>query len=261
VIRAILVEQAWLAECLLGERTFKDRKENNSGDKPMRRRLPKTILSIAAGLVLLWHTGESGAQVILAGGPDAEVTEDGLHRVDPSIIGAAWVRPDLDLSRYRRIFFMPTAVQFREVDERVITSRDTATEFAVSDLMKTHLRELFGESFYEAVGEAESFELSDGVGRDVLMVRGLLTDVISGVPPNRPGRATVSSVRWAWEANIVMELRDSMSDDVLARTADRERVAGPFDTGLIWGLTPRIAQNWSRLLVRRLTELSELSRD
>jgi hypothetical protein len=211
--------------------------------------------------MLLWHTGESGAQAILAAGPDAEVTEDGLHRLDPSIMGAAWVRPDLDLSRYTRIFFMPTAVQFREVDERVTTARNTATEFPVSDSMKTRLRELFGESFYEAVGEAESYQLSDGVGRDVLMVRGFLTDVIFGVPPDRPGRAAVSSVRWVWEASIVVELRDSMSDVVLARTVDRERIDGPFDPGLVWGLTPRIAQNWSRLLVRRLRELSELSRD
>ena len=50
----------------------------------MRRRVPTAVLSATAGLVLLWHTGESGAQPVLDTGPDAEVTVDGLYRVHPS---------------------------------------------------------------------------------------------------------------------------------------------------------------------------------
>ncbi|MCZ6760176.1 MAG: hypothetical protein O7D29_07365, partial [Gemmatimonadetes bacterium] len=116
----------------------------------MRRRVPTAVLSAAAGLVLLWHTGESGAQPVLVTGPDAEVTGDGLYRVDPSIMPAAWVRPDVDLSRYTRIFFMPAVVQVRQMPERRHTPRitDSRTEFPVSDLMRARLRELFGESFY-----------------------------------------------------------------------------------------------------------------
>lgn len=227
----------------------------------MRNRLPTTVLSAAAGLVLLWHAGESGAQTVLASGPDAEVTDDGLHRVDPSIMGAAWVRPDLDLSRYNRIYFMPAAVQFRDVPERrhTVRSIETAESFFVNDSGKARLRELFGEKFYEAVGEIGSYELSDEVGRDVLMVQGILTDVISGVPPDMPGSIVTSSVRWAWETTIIIELRDSMSNDALARTADRERVDGPFDAGLVSTMTPRIVENWSRLLIARLELLSDLS--
>ncbi len=66
-------------------------------EEAMRRRITPAILSAAAGLVLLWHVGGSGAQPILATGSDADVTEEGLHRVHPSIMEAAWVRPDLDL--------------------------------------------------------------------------------------------------------------------------------------------------------------------
>ena len=62
-----------------------------------------------------------------------------------------------------------------------------------------------------------------------------------------------------WEANIVLELRDSMSDVVLARTADRERVDGPFDAGMEAAVTSRVAQSWSQLLVGRLEEVSGLS--
>ncbi len=161
----------------------------------MRRRIEITILSAAASLMLLWYAGESRAQPILAIGPDAEVTEDGLHRMDPSIIGAAWVKSDLNLSRYSRIVFMPAVTEFREVAERQYSARtiQNATEFPVSETGQARLRELFGEAFYEAIEDVESYELTDELGREVLMVRGFLTDVISGVPPDIAG-ATVNIV-------------------------------------------------------------------
>ena len=225
----------------------------------MSRRLTTILLSTAAGLMLLSHAGKSGAQSILATGPEAEVTGDGLHRVNPSIMENAWVKPDLDLSVYSRIYFVPVAVQFRDVAERRYTARtrDTAEQFFVTEQRKARLRDLFGEAFHEAVGEIESYELSEEVGRDVLIVRGLLADVISGVPPDDAGSVS-SSVRWAWEASIVLELRDSMSNDILARTADRERIDGPFDVGAMMGVTASVAQSWSRLLAGRVEEVSEL---
>ncbi len=225
----------------------------------MRRRVPTAVLSAAAGLVLLWHAGKTGAQPVLETGPDAEVTGDGLYRVHPSIMPDAWIRPDVDLSHYTRIFFMPTAVLFRGMPERRYTARvlESSTEFPVSDLMRARLREVFGESFYESVSGVQSYELSNELGRDVLMVRGFLTDVISGVPPDRAG-INVSAVKWAFDAHIVIELRDSMSDEVLARTIDSQRIEGPFDADKMWLVTSQIAETWSRLLVRRLRELSDL---
>ena len=226
----------------------------------MRRRSLTINLCATVSLALLWHAEESGAQAILATGPDAEVTEDGLHRVEPSIMGAAWVRSDLDLSQYNRIYFMPAAVQFRDVPERRHNARsmETADSFFVNESRQARLRELFGEAFYEAVGRVESYELSDEAGRGVLIVQGLLTDVISGVPPDVVGSVSTSSIRWIWETNIVLEVRDSMSDVVLARTADRERVDGSFAVGAEAAVTPRVVQSWSQLLVGRLEELSDL---
>ena len=123
--------------------------------------------------------------------------------------------------------------------------------------MRARLRELFGESFYDAVSGVRSYELSNELGRDVLMVQGFLTDVISGIPPGLAVSFN-STARWALEANIVIELRDSMSDEVLARTVDSQRIEGPFDARKMWLVTSRIAEGWSRLLVRRLRELSSL---
>ena len=132
--------------------------------------------------------------------------------------------------------------------------------FFVDESRKARLRELFGEAFFEAVGSIESYERSDEVGRDALMVQGLLTDVTSGVPPNTSG-SEFYTIRWLWEANIVLELRDSMSHDILARTAYRERVDGPFTAHVEMTVTPDIVEGWSQLLVEHLEELTNLSRE
>jgi len=230
-------------------------------------------MTAAAGLMLTWHPGEIGAQVPVL---EAEVTGDGLYRVDPSVISNAWVKPDVDLSRYERIFFMPTVARFREMPERRFTARtlEATEEFEVSELMKVRLRDVFGEAFYEAVSGVRSYELTNELGRDVLMVQGFLTDVVTGVPPDIVG-LNVRTVRWVWDANVVMELRDSMSGDILARTLDQARIEGPVDADTIYGRAPRVARSGARLMsthlrelyglypsrLRRLQEQSELSRE
>ena len=218
------------------------------------------ILSAVAGVILLWYAGASSAQPLLATGPEAEITDDGLHRVDHSIMDAAWVKPDLDLTRYTKIFFMPTGVQFRNVGNRAFAprGRDSGTEFPVSDPRRAQLRELWGETFYQDLAEVESYEMYEGVGRDVLMVQGFLTDVISGVPPDTPGSST-GSILYPWAADIVLEIRDSMSNDILARAADRRRTEGPIDVAAVYAHTRATVRRWSLLMCMRLEELSDLS--
>ncbi len=180
--------------------------------------------------------------------------------MEGTTIDAAWVRPNFDLSRYTKIYMMPTGVHFREVDERVysVRARDSELAFPVSDTMKARLRNLFRESFSEDLAVVSSYEMSDEIGRNVLMVQAVLIDVISGVPPDVFGSST-STIRWAWEASIVIQLRDSMSNDILARTLVRRRVDGPMQATSVWGLTGPVVRNWSLLLCSHLEELSDLS--
>ena len=222
------------------------------------RRSVQTILPAATALVLLCQAGESGAQPVLATGPEAEVTADGLHKVDPSIMDATWVKPDLDLSRYTRIFFMPTVVLFREVgDGRYYAHTAHGDEFPVSDQNRDLIRTLFGETFHEYVAQVKPYEMSDDVGREVLMVQGFLLDVISGVPPDVPGGYGVV-VRRPWEADIILELRDSMSNAILARTMDRQFVDGLFDVAELPRATRITMQRWSGLLRGHIKELLDL---
>lgn len=221
----------------------------------MRHCFRATALYSAALLAAYLYPPASDAQPVL----ENEVSADGLHRVDPSIIDNAWLRVEWDLSRYTRIFVMPTVVLFRDIPDppRNARAAEQTAAFPVNEPIQARLREVFGESFHAAMSKMQAFDVSSELGRDVLIVRGLLTDVVTGLPPDFAG-SNVSTIRWAWEANVVIEIRDSMSDEVLARTLDRQRVEGPVDADQLWGLAPRITREWSQLLAGHLTALAGL---
>ncbi len=54
----------------------------------------------------------------LQSGPDAEVTFDGLVRADNTIMDSVWARPDIDITGYRKVLFVPLGVSYRDVDRR-----------------------------------------------------------------------------------------------------------------------------------------------
>jgi hypothetical protein len=225
----------------------------------MRRGILATILSAAVGLVLSGYAGGSGAQPILAAGSDADVTEEGLHRVDPSLMEAAWVRPDLDLSRYTRILLMPTAVQFREVAEQRYNSRSSlrVTEFPLDDKEKEWLRGVWRRAVDARFAQEESYELYDGVESDVLVVQGFLVDVVSRIPPNAVG-SNYTLVKDPWSVTVVLELRDATTAELLARTIDRRNAQGLLEAGAVWMQTEDLVERWTQVLSDRLEQLSDL---
>ncbi len=225
----------------------------------MKRGMPPAVLSAAAGLVLLWHAGGSGAQPILATGSDADVTEEGLHRVHPSIMEAAWVRPDLDLSRYTRLLLMPTAVQFREAGEQSYNARTATgvTEFALDDDKKEWLRGVWRRVVDARFAQAQSYELGYEVGSNVLVVQGFLVDVVSHIPPDSAG-SDFSWVRDPWIASVVLELRDATTAELLARTMDRRSGTGLLEEGMVWVRTEDLLERWAQVLSDRLDQLADL---
>lgn len=225
----------------------------------MRRRIPRTTLSAAAGLVLLWYAAGTGAQPILATGPDAEVTEEGLHRVDPSIMEAAWVRPDLDLSRYSRILLVPTGVQFREVADRRynVRTRGSVTEFPLDDEKKEWLRGVWRRAVDERFAQELSYEVHDAAGPDVLVVQGLVADVVSRIPPELVS-SDYSLIRDPWSVTVVLELRDGRTAELLARTIDRRNAEGLVEVGTVWVRTEDLVDVWAQGLFDRLEQLSDL---
>jgi len=217
------------------------------------------ILSAAGGLVLFWHAGGNSQEPIPAIEPDANVTDDGLQRVDPSIMEAAWVKPDFDLSGYTRIMLVPTAVQFRDVPERSTDARTRAMteEFPLSDERKEWLRGLWRETVEARFPREDSLEFYVGVDSNVLVVQAFLVDVVSRIPPIAPGSA-YTLTRDPWSAAIVLELRDAATAELVARTIDQRHAEGLLDVGSVWYLTEDLVDRWAQVLSDRLDELFEL---
>ncbi len=196
-------------------------------------------------------------------GPDAEVTYDGLYRVDNAAFEHAYIDPEADWARYDRILPGGAQFEFRAVKKASGTYRARAadTNFYVDEKNRARLEEEVTAVFAEEVGRSERFSVADAPGPNVLVVRGGLTDIVSNVPPEYVGRSEVflSSVG---EATLVLEVIDSMSGDVLFRAADRraaERAGGttPIRStpATNWAEVRRLARRWGSRLRQGLDSL------
>ena len=225
----------------------------------MKSTIRAIFLSVAGGLVFFGLAGRISAQPTPATEPNANVTAEGLHRVDPSIMEAAWVKPDFDLSGYTRIMLMPTAVQFRDVPERSTDARTRAMteEFPLEDERKEWLRGLWRGAVEARFAKEDSYEFYVGVDSNVLVVQGFLVDVVSRIPPTSAGSA-YTVVRDPWSAFVVLELRDAATAELVARTIDQRHAEGLLEAGTVWYLTEDLVDRWAQVLSDRLDQLSAL---
>ncbi len=166
-------------------------------------------------------------------GPDAELSFDGLHMVDNSRADVAWARPDFDISGYTKIWPVGAGVEYRQVKNRGKTSIDRSRggPYFIDDKSRAQFEEAVGKVFKEELQKIEKYELVDGPGPDVLMVRGGLLNVTSYVPPDPIGGRSFMYLSSVGEATLVLELRDSETGTILARSVDRraaETIGGTF---------------------------------
>ena len=187
-------------------------------------------------------------------GPDAQVTFDGLVRMNNSRLQYAWVDPDVDFSRYTQFLPGGAEFEFREVEALAGTTARSATrrEFPISDANRQRLKEVVGETFREELSRSRHFTQATERGPDVLIVEGALLDVVSTVPPQQAGRGNIYLSR-VGEATLVIQLRDSMTNTVIARGIER-RAAGQT-TGMVrnnaassWAEVRRLARRWAAVL-------------
>jgi hypothetical protein len=175
---------------------------------------------------------------------------------------AAWVRPDLDLTRYTKLMLVSVGISYKEDPDYRGAFDRSATEFPIAEENRERLQNTVREEFLEEFEMLERYEVVTEPGPDVLMLVGGVLDVVSRVPPERPGATSRGGVYLTsvGDATLVLELRDSMTDRVLARAADRRSAESAFafevNTVTAWSEVRRLAGAWARLLKKRLEELT-----
>ncbi len=229
----------------------------------------KNLRVLAGGFVLLGFLilavpGYASPKTAADEASDSEITYDGLAPVENSGAMRAWARPDFDLSGYWKLKLQPAGVQFRPGGETSTkrTARRAGGPFAVSEAQKSRFAEIMEETFREELAASEAYELTDETGPDVLLVRGALLDVVNWTPPDDTGSRNIQLVA-VGEATLVVELRDSVSNAILARAIDRRAAQRPG--GKMFPSTRvnnenelrRLARSWARWLRTQLEEFMD----
>ena len=143
----------------------------------------------------------------------------------------AWAKPGFDISGYTKIMLVGAGIAYAEAENlgRTTMERSRGGSYFIDDDTRARFEELVQETFVDEMRQIENFEIVTEAGPDVLTVRGALLDVVSYVPEDLvSGRSRIflSSVG---EATLVLELRDSETNAILARSIDRraaEQVGG-----------------------------------
>lgn len=217
---------------------------------------------ISPVILVLLLAGCASSTPTLDTGPDADVTFDGLYPVKNGSFDAAWARDDVDLTQYSKLMLQGVGIEYRPGGEsgRTYMSRTSADHFEVTEKQKADFAALMSEVFREELGKSTQFTIVDEPGPDVLLIKGALLDVVSYVPPDvtmsARDRIFLSRVG---EATLVLELRDSITEAILARAIDRRAAESQFSMSESNPVrnraeVRRMAQTWARMLRTRLDE-------
>jgi len=220
-------------------------------------------LLIAAAAVLTLSCAPSKPQ--LEQGPDAEVTHDGLVRVDRSRMQRAWMRPGMDLSHYTKFVVGPPVFRFKAARRGTHSVRTRAGQgtFYISEENRKRLEEEVGAIFRDELSKSQHFRRVNEPGPDVLLLEGAMLDIVSRVPPQISGRGDIF-LDSVGEMTIVLQLADSETGEVLARAAERRAAQSPggrvqrSSPVTTWGEVRSLARRWARILRERLDQLHEL---
>lgn len=220
----------------------------------------KTLAALAAMIFIAGCATEPSVQT----GPDAETTFDGLVRIDHARFAGAWIDPDVDLEQYTKIIPGGAEFEFRSVQKMSASAarRADEREFWISDSNRQRLADTVTDVFEEELRKSKYFTVTDEPGPDALVIVGGLHDIVSQVPPEDVGRSEVW-LRSVGEATLVIELRDSLSNEVVYRAVERraaENVGNRMiraNTATTWAEVRRWARRWAVRLREGLDSIHE----
>jgi hypothetical protein len=184
-----------------------------------------------------------------------DVTHDGLERVEGSRVARAWVKPDVDFSQYTHVGLLDCTVAFRRnwrMNHPNVRTRDM-------ERIKTGLTDEFRTVFTQEL-ENGGFPVVDAPDEHVLLVRPAIIDLDVAAPATSSGGRSDSFTASPGRMTLVVELFDSVSNEILARAIDR-RVARNVGnirwttSGTNRDAARKILRQWAGMLVAKLDEV------
>lgn len=182
------------------------------------------IAVLASTIAIAGCESTPAREPTIQAGPNAEVTVDGLHRIDNSKMALAHVKPDVDLSSYTKIMLDPVSIAYKKEPRGTgrIRSAHHESNFALTPEQTERMKGLFQESAVSALSSDDGYLIVSHPGPDVLRVSCALIDLVVTVPTEESAGRTRTFAESYGAVTLVVELRDSETGEIFARVADRK---------------------------------------
>ncbi|WP_144211348.1 DUF3313 family protein [Shewanella donghaensis] len=189
-----------------------------------------TTTTSIAGLLLLTIAGCTSGPATLQQGPDAEITKEGLVKVDNSRLDLSYARPDVNWSQYTKLYFEPTKVtnDHPEGYRAPRVDRQTEGPNATYDLPQESLDKMavqFSTTVQDVFNNEQPFELVSKKGPSTLVIETAVSDIRLSAPIEK-SRRSYNSMGKTYTQNsgsmvLLAVLKDGETGEVLAKAADR----------------------------------------
>lgn len=170
-----------------------------------------------------------GSEPVMQSGPDAEVIDGGLYKVDHSRVDEAFIKPNVDFANYKLLWLKPLIFADRlEPDKnhhRSSFDRPGASwELAEKD--RELLRKAWADISQIELGEKSSYSLTEQKGPGVLLVETILLEVELTAPvddaKSRPVSArSTTYTETSGTMTMALNLYDADSGEKLAFFRDK----------------------------------------
>jgi hypothetical protein len=190
---------------------------------------------------------------------DLPLTLDGLQLLPESKLAAVYADPEADLAVYDSLLLLDAQVAFRKNWQRDI-NQNRPFNVRNEDILRIRndVAVLFHEIFTQAL-ESAGFRLVSEQSPGALIIRPAILDLNVRSPANAGPTTTRNISESAGDMTLYLELRDSITGDVLAKAMDFQFDRSNITTFMMDSTrneraARRILSGWAEVLVNGLEE-------
>lgn len=190
-------------------------------------------------------------------------TWDGLVEVNSPKLDVVFLAPGADFRPYTKVKIDQPEVAFQKNWMRNMNTGSMHRRVTDSDAkeilaaVQSNTSDIFTESFTKA-----GYAVVTEAGEDVLRVRSGVIDLYVNAPDTMSAGRSRTYTTEAGEATLVLELRDSLTNTLLARVLDRRETRGmPGMSNSVTNLAEYrdLARRWAGISVKGLDALKSIS--
>ncbi len=194
---------------------------------------------------------------------DNSLSDQGLVRVKDWNIDQVWVKPGFDPASYSNIMVNGSGVEFRSVEGRNTPYNRSSNVYPLSGPKQERLKQIIVDEFSKELKKQQGYSFTNSPSSNTMALDIKLIDVVSNVPPVKPGRAEVYLTE-VGRATLVLNFTDSITGEALVSVIDR-RSAESYD-GLgfkestpanNWAAVKKLAKHWAKRLRSGLDEMKQ----